>query len=253
MENAMSFLRLAKAVVEGHFVFKARFMHGNLYINKEEFSFLGAKELIALVGQVVDNAVMEGLQFGDAKEVGVIGPAYGAIPFVLTVAGFLEGHFPEIKFFPARTELREKDGRKIHHLPSKLIKSYHEKVFVGIEDIVNNGTTIREVNTVFSEQADAKIIAFLCFVNRADQTAKTLGIDNFYPLMNPTLEQYDVRDAPCPQCVARVPINTELGKGGEWVKMFGQPPYPEGMDFSPFWQERQTFFKSQPSIVIEQI
>ncbi|MCD4705499.1 hypothetical protein K8R61_00270 [bacterium] len=253
MKNAMSFLKSVKAVVEDHFVFKAGYMHGNLYINKEVFSFIGAKKLTELIGQVVNNAVEKGLQFGDAKEVGVIGPAYGAIPFALTVSSFLEGYFPGIKFFPARTQLKEKDKRDIHYLPAKLIKSYHGKIFIGIEDIVNNGTTIREVSTVFSEQANAKIIAFLCFVNRANQTAETLGIDDFYPLMNPTIEQYDVRDAPCPQCAAGVPINTELGKGSEWVKIFGQPPYPEGMDFSSFWQERHTFFKSEPSIIIEQV
>ena len=254
MKDAMSFLRSVEAVVKDHFVFKAGFMHGNLYINKEVFYFIGAKKLIELIGAVVNNAVKKGLRFGDAKEVGVIGPAYGAIPLTLTVVSFLEGHFPGIKFFPARTELlKEKDKQGIHYLPFKLIKSYYGKVFIGIEDIVNNGTTIREVSTVFSEQANAKIIAFLCFVNRANQTAEILGIDDFYPLMNPTLEQHDVRDAPCPQCVAGVPINTELGKGSEWVKMFGQPPYPENMDFSSFWQERHTFFKSQPSIIIKQI
>jgi len=253
MKNAMPFLRSVKAVVEDHFVFKAGYMHGNLYINKEAFSFLGAKKLIELIEQIVNNAVEKGLQFGDAKEVGIIGPAYGAIPFALTVAGFLEEHFPEIKFFPARTQLKKKGEREIHYLPTKLIKSYHRKIFIGIEDIVNNGTTIREVNTVFSKQADAKIIAFLCFVNRANQTAETLGIDGFYPLVNSALEQHDIRYAPCPLCAAGIPINTELGKGDKWVKMFGQPPYPEGMDFSPFWQKRPTFFKSQPSIVIEQI
>ena len=236
MENAMSFLELVKAVAKGHFVFKAGFMHGNLYINKEVFSFIGAKKLIKLIKQIVDNAVEKGLQFGDAKEIGVIGPAYGAIPFALTVAGFLEEHFPKIKFFPARTELKEKkNGRKIHYLPTKLVRRYQGKVFIGIEDIVNNGTTCREIKDVFARQASAKVVAFMCFVNRAGQTAETLGIDGFYPLMNPALKQYDVRDIPCPLCAAGVPINTELGKGREWVKMFGQPPYPEGMDFSSFW------------------
>ena len=234
--NDMSFLRSAGAVVEDHFVFKAGFMHGNLYINKEVFSFLGARKLIQLIKQMVDKAVRKGLHFGVAQEVGVIGPAYGAIPFALTVAGFLEEHFPDIKFFPARTELKEKDGRKIHYLPDKLIESYQWKIFTGVEDIVNNGTTGREVVDVFDKQANAKVTDFLCFVNRADQTAETLGVDGFYPLMNPTFEQHDVREGSCPQCAKGIPLNTKLGKGGEWVKMFGQPPYPEGKDFSSFWK-----------------
>ena len=234
--EGMEDLRRFKAVVEDHFVFKAGFMHGNLYINKEVFSFLGALNLIELIKKMVNNAVRQGLQFGNAKEIGVIGPAYGAIPFALTVAGFLEGHFPKIKFFPARTELKDKNGRKVHYLPDKLIKNYLGKVFIGIEDIVNNGTTGREVKNVFIKQASAKVSTFLCFVNRSDQTAETLGIDSFYPLMNPTLEQYDVRTGQCPLCAAGIPINVELGKGAEWVKMFGQPPYSQNIDFSSFWK-----------------
>ena len=241
MKNANIIFEISKAVIEDHFVFKAGYMHGNLYVNKEAFSFFGAKKLIELIGQIVNNAVEKGLQFGDAKEVGIIGPAYGATPFALTVAGFLEEHFPRIKFFPARTQLKKKGEQEIHHLPAKLIKSYREKTFIGIEDIVNNGTTIREVSTVFGEQASAKIIAFLCFVNRANQTAETLGIDGFYPLVNSALEQHDIRYAPCPLCAAGIPINTELGKGDKWIEMFGQPPYPEGMNFSAFWQKRPTF------------
>lgn len=235
MSNDMSFLRSAKAVVEDHFVFKAGFMHGNLYINKEAFLFMGARKLAQLVGQMVNNAIDSGLKI-KGEEIGVLAPAYGAIPFVLSVAEFLEVNFPKTRFFPARTQLKEEDGRSVHYLPEKLIKTYRGKKFIGVEDIVNNGTTIREVKKVFKDQADAEVTAFLSFVNRADQTAKTLGIKSFYPLMNPTLEQYDVREEPCPQCMAGIPFNTEFGKGGEWVKMFGQPPYPEGKDFSSFWK-----------------
>ncbi len=235
MNKGMEFLESVKAVVEDHFVFKAGFMHGNLYINKEVLSFIGARNLIQLIKEMVDNAVANGLSFGDVREVGVIGPAYGAIPFALSVAGFLEEHFPEIKFFPARTELKKVGDRDVHYLPDKLAKSYHGKIFIGVEDIVNNGTTIREVKSVFIEQASAEIIAFLCFANRAEQNTETLGVDGFYPLMNPVLEQYDIQENPCPLCVAGIPINTELGKGAKWVEKFGQPPYPNDMDFSSFW------------------
>ena len=235
MLDNMSFLRLAKAVVDDHFVFKAGYMHGNLYINKEAFLFMGARKLAQLVGQMVNNAMDNGLEI-EGEEMGVVAPAYGAIPLVLAVAEFLEINFPNTRFFPARTQLKEENGRSVHYLPEKLVKTYRGKKFIGIEDIVNNGTTIREVKKVFKDQADADVIAFLSFVNRAGQTAETLGIDSFYPLMNPALEQCDVREEQCPQCVAGIPINTELGKGNEWVKMFGQPPYSKGMDFSSFWK-----------------
>lgn len=235
MSDPMAVLREMNAVVEDHFVFKAGYKHGNLYINKEEFPGIGARNLIKLLGQVVLNAVEDGLEFGAAKEMGVIGPAYGAIPYSLTIAGFLEEYFPKIKFFPARTQLIKLKGRDMHYIPEKLISKYRKKVFVGIEDIVNNGTTCREVKQVFEDQAEADVIAFLSIVNRGEQTADTIGVNGFFPLMDPVLDQHNIKERPCPLCEAGMPINTELGKGGEWVKMFGQPPYPKDMDFSQFW------------------
>lgn len=238
MSGSMEFLRSVNAVVDDdHFVFKAGYAHGTLYIDKEEFSYLGANWLIKLLYDMVALAVKNGLQFGNAKKIGVVGPAYGAIPYALTTAGFLEEFFPGIKFFPARTQLVKVGKREEHYLPEKLIKRYFEQTFIGVEDIVNNGKTVRDLKKLFRVQANADVRNFLSLTNRGVQTAETLGMKGFYPLLDPTLDQYDIREKPCPMCAAGIPINTVLGKGAEWVAMFGQPPYLEGTDFSAFWKE----------------
>jgi orotate phosphoribosyltransferase len=206
-------------------------------VNKEKFVKMGAIAFVRLIRAMVVNAVHQGLSFHGVEEVGVVGPAYGAIPYALPVACFLEWKFPGIRFFPARTQLKEKNGRDVHYIPEKLIPDYQGRTFVGIEDIVNNGNTCREVSAVFRKQADAEVKVFLCLVNRGKQTASSLGLQGFYPLTNPDLQQFNLLEASCPLCQRGIPINTKLGKGAEWVKMFGQPPYPEGMDFSSFWQK----------------
>lgn len=235
MSNMMEFLHIAGAVIQGHFVFKAGYKHGDKYVDKETFSFVGARKLIELIRAVADNAVRTGLNFGEAKEVGVIGPAYGAIPFTLTLAGFLEERFPEILFFPARTQLVKSGEREVHYIPDKLLRRYRGKTFIKFEDIVNNGKTCRESKDLFETEAEAKVKAILCFVNRADQTAKSLGVEQFYPYLDLKLGQHNIKYSPCPQCEEGVPINVELGKGEDWVKKFGQPPYPPNTDFSSFW------------------
>lgn len=238
MSDFLSILESTGAMVRNdHFVFKAGYMHGDLYVNKEDFPKMGAITLVRLMRAMVANAVNAGLSFQGVEEVGVIGPAYGAIPYALPVAFFLEWKFPGIRFFPARTELKEENGRKTHYIPEKLLLDYQGKIFVGVEDIVNNGTTCREVVNLFARDARADVKAFLCLVNRGKQTASSLGLQGFYPLTNPDLQQFDLLEVPCPLCQQGIPINTKLGKGAEWVKMFGQPPYPEGMDFSSFWQK----------------
>lgn len=237
MDERGKFIEESGAIVQGHFVYKAGYAHGNLYVNKERFPFMGAKKLSELIRQVGYNALISGLDFGNQKEIGIIGPAYGAIPFSLTLAAFFEDRWSK-RFFPARTQLAidGDTGREYHIIPNKLLGDYQGGAFVILEDVVNNGTTIRETAKLFREVAGAKIIAALCFADRGGQTAESLGVDQYYPYFAKKMEQHDVRQAPCPLCQEGIPITTDIGKGGEWVAMFGHPPYPQHKDFSAFWK-----------------
>lgn len=238
MQDA-SFLQKCGAVYSGHLVYKAGYAHGNLYIDKERFSQLGAIELCALIEQVATNALRGGLMTWDHKKIGVIGPAYGAIVLTLPLAAALEKLFcGVVQFFTARTEVVKKDGRNVHIIPDKLLSIYKEMPFIGIEDIVNNGTTIRETNNLLRTVANAELLAYTSIVDRGGQTAESLGLEHYFPLCRVEMKQHDLRTGqPCPQCSIGEPITTHLGKGAEWVAMFGQPPYPPGMDFSQFWKK----------------
>ena len=77
----------------------------------------------------------------------------------------------------------------------------------------------------------------MCFVDRNGLTAEALGVEKYYPYFVKEMKQYDVRKGSCPQCQAGIPITTDIGKGAEWVNMFGQPPYPKDTDFSKFWKK----------------
>lgn len=233
----LSFLQESEAVYQGHLVYKAGYAHGNLYIDKERLSKLGAIRLCTLMERVAVNAINSGLMTWDYEEIGIFGPAYGAIAFTLPLAAAFENIFVRtIKFFPARTEVVKKDGRNIHFIPDKLLPMYKGLPFIGIEDIVNNGTTIRETSHLFRTVADATILAFTSIVDRGGQTAESLGLEQYFPLCRTEMKQHDLRSGrPCPQCEAGEPITTHLGKGAEWVAMFGQPPYPPNMNFSRFW------------------
>lgn len=221
------------ALVENdHFVYKGK-EHGPAYLNKELFSFIGARTIMKLVNDVARNAFNEGIDFGGEKTIGVIGPAYGAISLALPLAAAFEEIFPDISFFPARTEITIGDnGDKIHAIPDKF-KIYYERInFIIIEDIVNKGATIREIKELFEDEMKVKIIAALCIADRGGQTAETLGIGQYFPYFRINMEKYEAMN--CPLCRAGVPINIMLGKGRRWVKIFGQPPYKEGTDFSLF-------------------
>jgi orotate phosphoribosyltransferase len=233
-KEALAILSEANAVVDNdHFVYKAG-THGSAYINKEKFPFLGARNLETILFDVAENAARNGLDLHGETSVGIIGPAMGATPYPLTVAIAFEKLFPDIVFFPARTELEtDRDGKRTHIIPEKLAADYKGRSFIIIEDIVNNGTTIREVNELFSKIG--KVRAALCIVDRGGQTAQSLGISEYYPWLRVDMKQYDAKD--CPICKQGTPVNTVLGKGKVWAKLFGQPPYPDSEDFSAFWEK----------------
>jgi len=235
--NVDEILQKSGAVVSGHLVYKAG-THGLHYIDKERFVNLSAQELSVFIREVGINAILKGLQIpADAERIGIIGPAMGAIAYSLTLAECLEKSFPAIKFFPARSNLEiGPAGKLIHVIPDKLLPLYLDAYFMIFEDIVNNGTTVREVKLLFESVAKAKIIAALCTVDRGGQTAESLGIEQYFPLKQIQMDQWDPRKNPCPLCEQGIPISTDLGKGSLWVKLFGHPPYPSGIDFSAFWK-----------------
>ncbi len=127
-------------------------------------------------------------------------------------------------------------GKKVHVIPEKFHVAYQGKPFIIVEDIVNNGTTIREGKAVCVKQVDGEVIAALSIAERGGQTTESLGVPQFFPLMRVNMVQYDVKKAVCPLCEAGIPINTILGKGKRWIELFGQPPYNPRADFSEFWK-----------------
>jgi orotate phosphoribosyltransferase len=233
-KEALAILAEANAVIDNdHFVYKAG-THGSAYINKERFPFLGARNLEKILFEVAESAVRNGLDLRGEKSVGIIGPAMGATPYPLTIAVALEKIFPDTVFFPARTELEtDKDGKRTHMIPDKLAADYKGKSFIIFEDIVNNGTTIREVSELFSHIG--KVLAAFCIIDRGGQNTQSLGIPAYYPWLRVDMSQYDAKD--CPLCKSGTPVNTVLGKGKVWANLFGQPPYPPGRDFSAFWEK----------------
>lgn len=228
----------SNAVVTGdHIVYKLG-THGQQYIDKERFANLGGINLASVLRGCVENAIANGLNINDIRNVGILGMAYGSIPYTITIAEALENYYGRTsKFFPARTELAlDNVGKKIQIIPEKFFEAYAGKFFIGVEDIVNNGTTLREGRDVLAA-IGSTMFAAISIVDRGGQTAESLGISQYFPAFRVSMSQVDPRIHICPDCAAGKPINTKLGKGKLWVNLFGQPPYPPGMDFSAFWEK----------------
>jgi orotate phosphoribosyltransferase len=230
------FLGGVNAFVEGHFVYKSG-LHGNMYIDKERLGRLGGRKMTGVLHAVARNAYAEKMmQFKMESTVTIIGPAFGAINYALPICSFLEEAYKTLRvnFRPGRTQLRE-DG-KTHYFPEKLLDIYGESdELIVIEDIVNMGSTIREINALTKKTFGKPVSRALCIVNRGGQTAQSMGIEEFHPLLDVCMEQHDPRTSAGLVRINQLgEINLTLGKGGGWVKMFGQPQYHENTDFSAY-------------------
>jgi len=221
--NAEKLLAKANVLVsDDHFVYKSG-RHGSGYLNKEMLVELSANEIVCLIEEIGRNAIANGFSPENRREIGIIGPAMGAIYMSLTLAAFFERVFVGCRFFPARTELVKVGSEKVHVIPEKLAGFYEGKQLVTIDDIVNGGTTIREIARLFKSLPGAEIFASMCIADRGGQTAETLGIDEHYPLLRVDMSQFSAKE--CPYCKDGVPVNTVLGKGNTFVEKFGQPPF----------------------------
>lgn len=235
--NILDMLKNTKAVATGHFVYKALFNHGAGYIDKDMFPYIGAQNLVALLEAEAEKALNMGFALDKYKEAVLITPAYGAIKYGLPMAAYLEKR-TGTRVIVVETEVeRNEAGKRFHIIPENQKKRILGLPIFGKEDIVNAGTTLREVDELVQKELKTSLFAALATIDRGGQTTKTLNIPCYYPYLRINMDQHDVRTGPCPQCVAGVPINTDLGKGERWVRMFGQPPYPADMDFSSFWSK----------------
>jgi orotate phosphoribosyltransferase len=234
--DILKILEETKAVATGHFVYKARYMHGIGYIDKDAFSLIGAQNLTEVLEQEAEKALKMGLDLSSYKKVTLVLPAYGAIKLGLPIAAYLEKR-TGTRVVVIETEVeRDEKGKRIHVIPDNMKKRVMGIPFIGKEDIVNSGTTLREIKALGEKELEAPMIAALATIDRGRQTTKTLKIPTYYPFIRINMDQHDLRKGPCPQCVEGMPINTNLGKGSEWVAMFGQPPYDPSTDFSIFWR-----------------
>lgn len=236
--NVMQMMENTKALATGHFVYKALHNHGAGYIDKDMFPLIGARNLVMLLEAEAENALNSGLDLNGHMAAVLLTPAYGAIKYGLTLAAYIEKR-TNVRIIVAETEVeKDESGKRRHFIPENVRQRILGLPVLCEEDIVNAGTTLREVNELVCKDLGTSLFAALAIVDRAGQTTETLGIPRYYPYMRINMDQHDVRTGPCPLCVAGVPINTDLGKGEGWVKMFGQPPYPADMNFSAFWEKK---------------
>lgn len=84
-----------------------------------------------------------------------------------------------------------------------------------VEDILNTGGSLRET-VVAVRAAGGVVVAAAALCNRGGVTAQEAGVPALVALVELTLDSWEA--SACPLCRDRVPINTDVGKGREFLR-----------------------------------
>lgn len=206
MKEPAQILKDLKAIITDTHVVYASGKHGNAYVNKDAV-YPHTKEISSLCRMMAEKFKGKGVEV-------VAGPTVGGVILSQWVAHFLsemEGREICGVFSEEETSPEGEKRRIFKRGYDKLISG--KKVLV-VEDILTTGGSVKKVIDAVKGLGGG-VIACAALVNRGAVKDADVGapID---ALINVTLESFD--EPNCPLCKKGVPINTDVGKGRDYLK-----------------------------------
>ena len=186
----------------GHFVFTSG-LHADTYINKDAI-YPHTRAVSQLCHEMANRFAKDDI---DA----VIGPAYGAI----ILSTWTAHHLTEIRGRDVYGVYADKvgDGLEIRRGYNKLIAGKRTLV---VEDLTTTGGSIKKVIEA-ARAAGADLVGAIAICNRGDVTREMIGNPpRFEALVDIQLDQWPAGE--CELCANNIPVNTDIGHGGEYLK-----------------------------------
>lgn len=239
-EQTSEILKKSKAVLtNGHFVYTSNKdgpckpgdgNHGGGYVNKDAL-FPYADLITKLCGFFAEYFIEYNVEV-------VIAPAIGGVVLSYCTADILSMAGSK-KVLSVYAEKVEKPGSALWHIcfglrklwkkipqlgqPSKndfVIKRGFDKLITGkrvlvLEDVITTGGSIKKVIDAV-RGCGGTVVGLGAICNRSGKSVcDVLDVPVFFPLIEIPFETWDEKD--CPLCAKGVPINTDVGKGREYL------------------------------------
>lgn len=192
--------KVGAIIVDSHIVYTSG-KHGKAYINKDAV-YPHTRDTSALCRAIAAH-------FADSGADMVIAPVIGGV----ILSQWVAHHLTEMTGREVLSAYAEKDG------DSFVIKRGYDKLASGkkvlvVEDVLTTGGSARKVvEAVRALGADVVGLGVLC--NRGVSAADTGNPPRMFALLNLKQDAWD--EGCCPMCAAGVPINTNVGKGREYL------------------------------------
>ncbi|MFH1412725.1 MAG: phosphoribosyltransferase family protein [bacterium] len=199
------FNKVGAIITDSHIVYTSG-KHGTAYINKDAL-FPHNKETSKLCRIIAQKFVKDDVH-------AVIGPAVGGA----ILSQWTAYHLSEL----AEREVLGVYADKVEE--RFVIKRGYDKLIANknvlvVEDVLTTGGSVKKVINA-THDAGGNVIGLGVLCNRGNVTTKDLAdVPKLFSLVNVNLESWD--EADCPLCVDGVPINTDVGKGREFLARQG--------------------------------
>lgn len=202
-EEVLEVFKESKAIItESHIVYTSG-KHGSSYINKDAV-YPDPSRVSQLCASLAE-------KFRDLPVDLVIAPVIGGV----ILSQWLAFHLSKLLKRPILAVYAEKEeqGFAIKRGYADLVSG--KKVLV-VEDILNTGGSVRKVVEAV-RAIGGEVLGVGALVNRGGVTSRELGeIPRLETLLKIDLEAWEEKD--CPLCARKVPINTEVGKGRDYLR-----------------------------------
>ena len=193
--------RLNAIVTDSHIVYTSG-KHGNAYVNKDAI-YPHTKETSQLCRAIAE-------QFFDSDVEVVIAPSIGGV----ILSQWVAYHLTEITGREVLGVYAEKEG------DSFVIKRGYDKIVQGkkvlvVEDVLTTGGSVKKVIEA-TRALEGNVVGLGVLCNRGGITLQDVSNPpKLAALVNVKFDSWD--EAECPLCSKGVPINTDVGKGRDFL------------------------------------
>lgn len=204
--NPLEIFKKVKAVITETHVVYASGKHGNAYVNKDAV-YPHTKDIAALCKMIAEKFVGRGVEV-------VAAPTIGGVILSQWVASFLSDIEKRDILAIFAEEETDQNGDKKRFFKRGYDKLVPGKNVLVVEDILTTGGSVKKViDAVKANQGN--IVGCCALVNRGNVKDSDVGAQ-ITSLVSINLDAWD--ENVCPLCKNNVPINTDVGKGREWLK-----------------------------------
>lgn len=206
-ETRKILLDVGAIIADSHIVYTSG-RHGSAYVNKDAVyphTEITSKLCKEMAGRFKNTPV-------DA----VAGPTVGGVILSQWVAHYLS----EIYGREIYAVFAEEDENK-----NRFFKRGYDKLITGknvlvVEDVLTTGGSVKRVVDA-ARTTGGKVVGCVAICNRGKVSAKDLGdIPRLESLINIDMDSWEEKD--CPMCKEGTPVNTDVGRGREYLNRRGR-------------------------------